>query len=140
MKKVVITYGGFELFHAGYIYLFEECRKIGDELVVGVYDDNSFKLRNGRSSIVRLAHRMRAVETNRYVDRVVVLKRPSPLRLLRLTKPNFVVRGFSGSAERIEGAGCAKKIIYVPERTDISFDHILRRAKKVFNIDRERGP
>lgn len=136
MKKiVVVTYGGFEIFHAGYIHLFKECKEVGDELVVGVYDDNSFKLRKRRPPIIKEVHRMLAVQTNQYVDRVVALKRPSPLRLLKLTKPDLIVRGVSKSCGRIEGAGCARKVIYIPERTDISLDHILRRAQKVLKLD-----
>ena len=71
-KKVVVAVsGGFDPIHVGHVRMFQEAKKLGDELVVILNNDNwlrrkkiafSCRTRNGRKCLRRLAS----------VDRVVV--------------------------------------------------------------------
>jgi len=38
-KKIVITYGTFDLFHVGHIRLLKRLRALGDQLIVGISSD-----------------------------------------------------------------------------------------------------
>lgn len=51
MKKVVITYGTFDMFHIGHLNLLKRLSELGDELLVGVSTDDFNALKNKRSFI-----------------------------------------------------------------------------------------
>jgi len=40
MKQIVLVTGGFDPIHSGHITYFQEARKIGDLLIVGINSDN----------------------------------------------------------------------------------------------------
>ena len=46
-KKVVMVSGGFDPVHIGHVRLFKEAKKLGDELVVVINNDNWLKLKKG---------------------------------------------------------------------------------------------
>ena len=49
MKKIVLVTGGFDPLHSGHIAYFEEAKKLGDILVVGVNSDKWLHRKKGRS-------------------------------------------------------------------------------------------
>jgi glycerol-3-phosphate cytidylyltransferase len=49
MKKTVLTYGTFDLFHVGHVRLLKRLKALGDELIVGISSD-SFNEQKGKSS------------------------------------------------------------------------------------------
>lgn len=66
-KKVVLTYGTFDLFHVGHLNLLERLKALGDYLVVGVSTDE-FNATKGKQTIVRFEDRMRIVQSIKCVD------------------------------------------------------------------------
>lgn len=69
-RKVVLTYGTFDLFHIGHLRLLERLRLLGDELVVGVSTDE-FNEAKGKQTVVRYRERAEIVQGLRCVDRVI---------------------------------------------------------------------
>jgi glycerol-3-phosphate cytidylyltransferase len=67
MRKTVLTYGTFDLFHVGHLNLLERLRALGDYLVVGVSTDE-FNASKGKQTIVRFEDRLRIVQAIRCVD------------------------------------------------------------------------
>lgn len=67
MKKVVLTYGTFDLFHIGHLNLLKRLRELGDYLIVGVSTDefNSIK---GKSTIISFEDRLKIVSELKCVD------------------------------------------------------------------------
>ena len=49
MKKIVITYGTFDLFHVGHVRLLKRLRALGDSLIVGISSDE-FNAMKGKKS------------------------------------------------------------------------------------------
>ena len=47
-KTVVVVSGGFDPIHIGHVRLFEAARKLGDELVVILNNDNWLKKKKGK--------------------------------------------------------------------------------------------
>jgi D-beta-D-heptose 7-phosphate kinase/D-beta-D-heptose 1-phosphate adenosyltransferase len=71
-KKVVVAVsGGFSPVHAGHIQLFEEAKKLGDELVVILNNDNWLKKKKGFVFIDE-KERKKIIESIKWVDRVVL--------------------------------------------------------------------
>lgn len=67
MKKVVLTYGTFDLFHIGHLNLLNRLRSLGDYLVVGVSTDQ-FNEGKGKKTIVSFEDRLRIVASLKCVD------------------------------------------------------------------------
>lgn len=67
MRKAILTYGTFDLFHVGHLNLLERLKALGDYLVVGVSTDE-FNASKGKQTIVPFEDRLRIVQAVRYVD------------------------------------------------------------------------
>lgn len=67
MKKVVLTYGTFDLFHIGHLKLLERLKSLGDELHVGVSTDD-FNKAKGKKTIISFEDRIEIVGALKCVD------------------------------------------------------------------------
>lgn len=65
----VITYGTFDILHAGHIHLLRRARSLGDRLVVGLSTDE-FNRGKHKSSLLTYENRKLVLESIRYVDEV----------------------------------------------------------------------
>ncbi len=71
-KRVVITYGTFDLLHYGHIRLMERAKALGDYLIVGVTSD-AFDRERGKLNVYQsVSERMNAVLASGIPDKVVV--------------------------------------------------------------------
>lgn len=67
---VVLTYGTFDIFHAGHVNILRRARQMGDELIVAVSTDD-FNALKGKKSLFSYEERKLIVESSRYVDLVI---------------------------------------------------------------------
>jgi glycerol-3-phosphate cytidylyltransferase len=67
--KTIITYGTFDIMHAGHINLLRRARALGDRLVVGLSTDE-FNQGKHKSSLLNYENRKAVLEAIRYVDEV----------------------------------------------------------------------
>ena len=70
-KKVVLVSGGFDPVHIGHVRLFQEAKKLGDELVVVINNDNWLKLKKGYVFMPE-QERKEVIEAFSVVDKVVL--------------------------------------------------------------------
>ncbi|MDP8034527.1 glycerol-3-phosphate cytidylyltransferase [Pasteurella atlantica] len=69
MKKIVITYGTFDLFHVGHVRILKRLRALGDRLVVGISSDE-FNAIKGKKSFFSYEERKEILLACKYVDEV----------------------------------------------------------------------
>lgn len=70
-KKVVMVSGGFDPVHIGHVRLFNEAKKLGDELVVYINNDNWLRTKKG--FVFMPEHeRKEIIEAFNAVDKVIV--------------------------------------------------------------------
>ena len=69
-KRVVLTYGTFDLLHYGHIRLLERAKKLGDYLIVAVSTDEFNKLK-GKKAFYDYETRKKMVEALRCVDLII---------------------------------------------------------------------
>ena len=68
MKKV-LTFGVFDYFHYGHLKLFQECRKFGDHLIVGVQDGaEAARLKQDQIMLYTNEERLEMIRALRIVD------------------------------------------------------------------------
>jgi len=71
-KKVVVAVsGGFDPIHVGHVRMFQEAKKLGDELVVILNNDNWLKKKKGYAFMPE-KERKEVIEGLRPVDRVMI--------------------------------------------------------------------
>lgn len=68
--KTIITYGTFDLFHAGHVRLLERLSKLGERLIVAVSTDDFNELK-GKRSFYSFEERKVIVQNSKYVDLVI---------------------------------------------------------------------
>lgn len=72
MKKTVITYGTFDLFHEGHFKILERCKKIGNKLIVGVTGKN-YDLSRGKLNVVQsIEERIENVKKSGLADQIII--------------------------------------------------------------------
>lgn len=70
MKKTIITYGTFDMFHIGHLNLLKRLKAMGDELIVAVSTDE-FNLGKGKKTLIPYDQRAAIVQAIEYVDKVI---------------------------------------------------------------------
>ena len=75
IKKVVMVSGGFDPVHIGHVRLFEEAKKLGDELVVVINNDN-WKRQKRKHVFMPDHERKEIIEAFACVDRVILTRHP----------------------------------------------------------------
>ena len=71
MKKG-ITFGAFDLFHAGHVLMMEEAKSVCDYLIVCVQTDPSLDREEKNSPVQSILERQIQVEACKYVDEVII--------------------------------------------------------------------
>ncbi len=133
--SVVFTNGVFDILHSGHVALLEAARAEGDALIVGINDDESVESLdkgNGRPFIAAL-DRAKVLCGLRAVDRVVLFSEPTPAKLIKLLKPDVLVKGGDYAAREIPGADLVEKwggrVVLVAYQDGKSTTEIARRIR-----------
>lgn len=118
---IIFTNGRFDGLHAGHIFLFEECKKIGglnSELIVALNSDISIKNITGEKSKVNQDHRYRILSAIKYIDKIIIFNEDTPISLIERIRPDILVKGNDYSEKTVVGAEFVKsyrgRVILVP--------------------------
>jgi D-beta-D-heptose 7-phosphate kinase/D-beta-D-heptose 1-phosphate adenosyltransferase len=104
-ERIVFTNGCFDILHAGHVAYLEEARALGDRLVVAVNDDDSVRRLKGPGRPVNAVdRRLRVLSGLSAVDWVVGFPEDTPEPLLRLLRPDVLVKGGDYGAGEVIGA------------------------------------
>jgi D-beta-D-heptose 7-phosphate kinase/D-beta-D-heptose 1-phosphate adenosyltransferase len=103
--SVVFTNGCFDILHAGHLSCLERARKLGDLLVLGLNSDASVRSNKGdMRPAMSETHRAALLAGLACVDIVTIFDDTTPEALIRLLKPDVLVKGADYDAETIAGA------------------------------------
>ena len=69
-KKIIITYGTFDMFHIGHLKLLRRIKELGDELIVAVSTDEFNKIK-GKKTLIPYTQRAEIVKNIKCVDKVI---------------------------------------------------------------------
>ena len=70
MKKTIITYGTFDMFHIGHLKLLQRLADLGDEVIVAVSTDEFNRLK-GKKTLIPFEQRMEIVKNIKCVNKVI---------------------------------------------------------------------
>lgn len=122
-KKIVFTNGCFDLVHAGHISSFKQSREQGDVLFVGVNSDASIhRIKGEKRPIVDEKNRLMLLAAIEYIDYVILFEDDTPEELIRLVRPDVLVKGRDWEGKPVAGS-----------------DFVVQNGGKLFFIDLEDG-
>jgi D-beta-D-heptose 7-phosphate kinase/D-beta-D-heptose 1-phosphate adenosyltransferase len=104
-KTIAFTNGIFDILHEGHIAVLAKAASYADVLVVGVNSDSSVKKLKGDSRPVnKESSRALLLASLIMVDAVVIFDEETPLELIKIIKPDVLVKGGDYTIETIVGA------------------------------------
>src|SRR5215204_2968592 len=105
MEKIVFTNGCFDIIHPGHIDLLERARNLGTRLIVGINSDDSVKAIKGMNRpFLSQIERKAILEGLKSVDEVRIFDENTPENLIKVIKPDVLVKGGDWKIEEIIGA------------------------------------
>ena len=103
-KRVVFTNGCFDLLHPGHIRLLEECRALGDVLIVAINTDASVRKNKGPSRpLIPEQERAEVLAALAAVDYVSIFDEPTPREIVAAVLPDILVKGNDWGPDAIVG-------------------------------------
>ena len=134
-KRIVFTNGCFDILHWGHIYYLSRAKELGDVLIVGVNSDASVRRLKGQERPINpLGDRLRVLAGLEAVDYVVSFSEDTPIRLIRVVRPDVLVKGGDWKVKDIVGAdeviSWGGKVITIPLRKGRSTTKVISRIKE----------
>ena len=105
-RPLVFTNGCFDILHRGHVSYLEEAAQLGRSMLVAVNTDNSVRRLNKGTDrpINPLDDRLALLAALQSVDLVIPFDSDTPLELIRLIRPDILVKGGDWPIEQIVGA------------------------------------
>jgi D-beta-D-heptose 7-phosphate kinase/D-beta-D-heptose 1-phosphate adenosyltransferase len=104
-NPIIFTNGCFDLLHDGHLALLTAAKQLHGKLIVGVNSDASVKRLKGESRPVKNQEsRLLQLAALHMVDGVILFEEDTPLNLIKLIKPDILVKGGDYKIETIVGA------------------------------------
>ena len=133
-KKVVITYGTFDMFHIGHLKLLKRLSKMGDYLIVGVSNDK-FNESKGKKTMIPYKQRAKIVKSIKYVDKVIPEKNwEQKVKDIKKYNVDIFVMGddWKGKFDFLKDY-C--DVIYLPRTKDISSTDLKNTLQTLSSIN-----
>ncbi len=133
-KKVVFTNGCFDLLHAGHVETLQKSRSFGDLLVVALNSDESVrKLKGPTRPLQNESDRARILAALACVDYVTIFGEETPLELIKLLRPDILVKGGDYKVDEIAGAreviGWGGRVELIPLVEGRSTTNLVKKSK-----------
>lgn len=85
--------GTFDLLHIGHLYYLEEAKKLGDELIVVIANDETVR-KNKHNPVTPQEMRRKLVEALKPVDKAVIGYKNDFLKIVEEIKPDIIALGY----------------------------------------------
>jgi len=136
-KRIVLTNGCFDLLHPGHLYTLSQAKSLGEVLVVGINSDASVKRLKGlRRPILSEAERVLLLSALEVVDYVTIFSEDTPLEIIRLLRPQILVKGGDWSPEAVVGREIVEeaggKVVLIPYQAGFSTTSIIERILAIY--------
>lgn len=114
-KKIVFTNGCFDILHAGHVKSIEFAKSKGDILVLGLNSDSSVKrLKGPKRPVNKQEDRAIVLAALGAVDAVCIFSQETPLELIKIVKPDILVKGADYKNKEVVGSEYAGKVVLFP--------------------------
>lgn len=134
-KTVAFTNGVFDILHEGHITVLSKAASFADVLIVGVNSDTSVKKLKGEGRPVNQeSSRALILASLIMVDAVVIFEEETPLDLIKIIKPDVLIKGGDYTIDTIVGAkevmDAGGKVEIVPLEAGFSTTGIINKISE----------
>lgn len=104
-KRIAFTNGCFDLLHAGHVQYLQDAKAQADVLVVGLNSDAGVRALKGPDRPINpQTARAEVLAALACVDYVTLFDEPTPMELIRLIRPDVLIKGADYRKEEVVGA------------------------------------
>lgn len=141
-RHIVFTNGCFDLLHPGHIYVLSQAKSLGGVLVVGINSDASVKrLKGARRPILNETERVLLLSALAVVDYVTIFSEDTPLEIIRLLRPQVLVKGGDWSPEVVVGREVVEaeggRVVVIPYQAGFSTTDIIARVLAAYGVGQD---
>jgi len=120
--------------HKGHVYYLNETKKLGDFLIVGLNSDSSVKIIKGKNRPINNENdRAYILDNLKPVDAVIIFNEETPINLISMIKPDYLVKGGDWKVENIVGSDLVRnyggKVISIKYMENYSTTALLEEIK-----------
>jgi D-beta-D-heptose 7-phosphate kinase/D-beta-D-heptose 1-phosphate adenosyltransferase len=131
-KTIAFTNGVFDILHEGHISVLSEAASFADVLIVGVNSDASVKKLKGETRPINNENsRALIIASLIMVDAVVIFNEETPIELIKIIKPDVLVKGGDYTLDTMVGAkevlDAGGRVEIVPIREGFSTTGIIKK-------------
>lgn len=135
-KTIAFTNGVFDILHEGHIAVLSKAASFADVLIVGINSDASVKKLKGESRPVNNENSRALIMASLImVDVVTIFDEETPLELIKLIKPDVLIKGGDYTIDTIVGAkevmDAGGKVEIIPLETGFSTTGIIEKISKI---------
>lgn len=113
-QKIVFTNGCFDILHRGHVEYLQKARELGDLLILGLNSDLSVKKLKGENRPINNEEgRAIVLSALESVDYIIIFNEDTPLELIKIIKPDILVKGGDYKIENVVGREFAKETILI---------------------------
>jgi rfaE bifunctional protein nucleotidyltransferase chain/domain len=132
-KKIVFTNGCFDILHRGHLEYLSQARDRGDLLIIGVNSDASVKRIKGEGRPVQdETSRALTLASLRFVEAIILFDEDTPYELIKIVKPDVLVKGGDYNENTIVGADIVRAnggdVVVIPLVQGYSTTEILKKV------------
>ena len=110
-KKIIFTNGCFDILHIGHIKYLEKAKSFGDILILGLNSDESIRRLKGKNRPINTQDdRAYILASLEVVDYLVIFEEDTPFELIKLIKPDVLVKGGDYEGKEVVGQDIAKEL------------------------------
>ena len=127
-KKIVFTNGCFDILHRGHVEYLQKARELGDLLVLGLNSDNSVKrLKGNHRPINNEMDRSIVLSALECINYISIFDEDTPLELIKIVKPDILVKGGDYKIEDVVGREFAKETVLIDFVDGYSTTNIIKK-------------
>ena len=113
-RKIIFTNGCFDILHRGHATYLQKAKELGDILILGLNSDESIRRLKGEERPVNnLEDRAFLIGALESIDFVVPFWEDTPYELIKLVKPNILVKGADYTGKEVIGSDIAEEVILI---------------------------
>jgi D-beta-D-heptose 7-phosphate kinase / D-beta-D-heptose 1-phosphate adenosyltransferase len=130
-KKIVFTNGCFDILHIGHIKYLEKSKSFGDILILGLNSDDSIRRLKGENRPINTqTDRAYILASLEVVDYLVIFEEDTPFELIKLIKPDVLVKGGDYEGKDVVGQDIVKELKLVKFIDGKSTSKTIKRIQK----------
>jgi len=113
-RKIVFTNGCFDILHRGHATYLQKAKELGDILILGLNSDESIQRLKGKDRpINNLEDRAFLIGALESIDFVVPFTEDTPYELIKLVKPNVLVKGADYKDKEVVGSDIVDEVVLI---------------------------